>query len=381
MLEPITGKRTGREDGEQQQDAMDFEDNSDSSANKRIKTEITEAKETPVSADAQLFHELGLPIPGQLTQTYTHFSVHKGTDSSEGYVLGVDEAGRGPVLGPMVYAACYCKDSYYQELSSLGFADSKQLSEQQRTRLFKRLQHEPQINDHAGWAVRSISPHDISVSMLRRAKYNLNALAHDATILLLTQVIRVQRIHVTRVFVDTVGPPASYQRKLEQLFPGIQFTVAKKADSLYPIVSAASVCAKVIRDAHLEHWVFAEPGVQKSVSRAFGSGYPGDPSTIKWLKSSVDPVFGYPDIIRFSWSTCVKLLDDLAVPVAWPDDDDEATSAKSGKKASSTKHRSTFANSSGPTIRGLFATATSDANRQRSKFFSRRRPILLNTTL
>ncbi|KAJ2658262.1 hypothetical protein IWW48_004118 [Coemansia sp. RSA 1200] len=382
-------------------------------AAKRIKTELkidmeADADAQPVTAVAegehQVFRDAGLPIPGRLTRSYTHFSDRSSSeqaaaaaeentattidnDNDDGYVVGVDEAGRGPVLGPMVYAMCYCRQSYYAELSGLGFADSKQLSEPQRMRLFKQLQQSTvrttAANEvKAGWAVRCISPHDISTSMLRRSKYNLNALAHDATIQLLVQVVgrlRNSNNHqrggrVKHVYIDTVGPPASYQRKLEQLFPGIAFTVAKKADSLYPIVSAASVCAKVIRDAHLANWVFSEPLIQTQateehespgrVSRSFGSGYPGDPRTIAWLKHSLDPVFGYPDIIRFSWSTCAKILDDAGVPAVWPED--QQNEATPGPR--------------NPTIRGLSASSNGTA-RQRSRFFSRKRPVLLNTTL
>ncbi|KAJ2655547.1 hypothetical protein IW148_006011 [Coemansia sp. RSA 1199] len=323
----------------------------------------------------QMYLDLGIPMNEALTKSYTFFSPlpfanpdvnnnDKNSSNSsdnnsegDGFVLGVDEAGRGPVLGPMVYATCFCRESYYAQLSSIGFADSKQLTETQRDQLFAKLQT-TSVQQHTGWSIRCISPQDISHCMLRRTKYSLNALAHDATIQLIRDALD-RGVRISKVFVDTVGPPQSYQKKLQDLFPKIEITVAKKADSLYPIVSAASICAKVTRDAHLSNWVFAEQWLQNKLSKEYGSGYPGDPKTIKWLRDSVDQVFGYPGIIRFSWSTCVKLLEERAVKVVWADDED-APKNKASK---------------------YFVRSGAADNRPRSKFFGRNKAIRLGSSL
>lgn len=77
-----------------------------------------------------------------------------------------------------------------------------------------------------------------------------------------------------QVFVDTVGSPQSYQDKLNRVFGGKpSFTVEKKADSKFPVVSAASICAKVTRDKEMDNWRFEEPGFRSCGQ--LGSGYPG----------------------------------------------------------------------------------------------------------
>ncbi|XP_062507785.1 ribonuclease H2 subunit A-like [Corticium candelabrum] len=233
---------------------------------------------------------------------------------------GIDEAGRGPVLGPMVYGLCFCPLSEKERFAQMGFADSKQLSEEKREKLFEDIK---KATEFVGWSVEILSPSFISTSMLARSKYNLNALSHDSAIGLVKRALD-NGVNITELYVDTVGDPAKYQAKLSQLFPHIQITVAAKADSLFPIVSAASICAKVIRDEAVKNWQFVEALPYDCTSyESYGSGYPGDAHTKEWLESVCDPVFGFPQFVRFSWSTVDKLLERKATAVEWEDDDED----------------------------------------------------------
>ncbi|KAK4049575.1 hypothetical protein OIV83_004073 [Microbotryomycetes sp. JL201] len=233
------------------------------------------------------------------------------------WILGVDEAGRGPVLGPQVYGIAFCRAEYNEPLKELGFADSKTLKEAEREHLFEV------ILDHAKdvkYAVTVMSPTDISAGMLRRLPYDLNSQSHDVTIELIRQVVD-RGYNVREAYVDTVGPPDKYQLKLSGLFPTIKFTVTSKADALFPIVSAASIVAKVTRDKMMQGWVWSEPGREESeYAKPVGSGYPGDPKTIAWLDNNSDAVFGYPNLVRFSWATVKDRMKKSCAQVKWDDE-------------------------------------------------------------
>lgn len=225
-------------------------------------------------------------------------------------IMGIDEAGRGPVIGPMVYAVAYCTRKFQDEIliPNYDFDDSKKLTDPVRRQLFK-LMYDSQELDSIGYATTCITPCDISSGMSRfppTQQYNLNEQAHDTTMALIKSVLD-QGINIGHVYVDTVGPPHTYQNKLETRFPGVKFTVAKKADSLYCVVSVASVVAKVTRDILVEH---LETKYSTNHPIPMGSGYPSDPKTKVWLKQSQMPLFGWPtEIVRFSWQTCKTLLD------------------------------------------------------------------------
>ena len=210
--------------------------------------------------------------------------------------------------------------------------DSKVLTPTVRSSLMQSLcTPDTDLFQHCGWATRVMSARDISAGMLQPfGTYNLNAQAMDVTIDLIKDVF-AKGVNVKEIYIDTIGSPSVYQKKLEKIFPTTMITVAKKADSLYPCVSAASVCAKVTRDAALEvcHRTYApEPKVAAS-AEGWGSGYPSDARCTTWLKGNMDPLFGWGNECRFSWGTAKDLLEakgsETRIDWPLPDDNEHAT--------------------------------------------------------
>ena len=126
------------------------------------------------------------------------------------------------------------------------------------------------------FAVRVLSPQDLSTNMQARPPTNLNVQSQNATIELIDLVLTTLGIEISELYVDALGPPVPYQRMLAQRFPQIEKVVVEaKADAKYTIVGAASVAAKVTRDAWIEGWVFTEDeGEGEKWSKELGSGYP-----------------------------------------------------------------------------------------------------------
>lgn len=184
-------------------------------------------------------------------------------------IMGIDEAGRGPVLGAMVrgvqrvrsaggeippnqpvccaahsqvYGAAWCPIDRKDDLAALGFADSKQLTAEQRQKLLVKIQ----TSQYIGHSFNVISPEFMSHHMLRRQKYNLNAISHDSAIALIQQALD-RGVNLVHVYLDTVGDSNKYETLLRSVFRDVQFTVSKKADSLFPVGMLALVLLCVFR--------------------------------------------------------------------------------------------------------------------------------------
>jgi ribonuclease H2 subunit A len=233
-------------------------------------------------------------------------------------VVGIDEAGRGPVLGPMVYALFVSPVVAEPTLRPLGVQDSKALTAGGREQLFRQLSADGQF----GYSVRVISPREISTCMMQRG-INLNELSYAVVYDLLDQLVRhsgsllagasdlvahksterPKTLRVCGVFVDTLGPPDKYRQRLEQRYPQWPFRVQPRADVDHAVVGAASIVAKVVRDDRLRTFPLPE-----RIDRDFGSGYPSDPLTVGWLRRHAHPLHGFPDIVRFSWASAERIL-------------------------------------------------------------------------
>lgn len=219
---------------------------------------------------------------------------------AEEWDMGIDEAGRGPVIGPMVYACCLWPTHKTEEFSRLGFADSKKLKESQRENLFEIIKENPSIK----WETRVVTSEIISTKMLGKLKTSLNVLSEDAACSLITSFSSVQKVRIKTVYVDTLGKPETYRLKLTERFPHLTFVVESKADDTYPVVSAASICAKVTRDSYIKQY--------KVKYGEIGCGYPSDPKTRTFLSTILDPVLGFdPKLVRISWKTCEEFTTNL----------------------------------------------------------------------
>ena len=262
-------------------------------------------------------------------------------------VVGIDEAGRGPVVGPLVYCAAFWPKSLHDEICKMGFNDSKQLKESDREKMFEEIKSHSAI----GWVIEELTAEFISENMLKPIPKSLNAISYDGVINMLS-TIRDGGVNtnntvldpdqapiVNHVYVDTVGDPETYKQRLTSAFGDdfANFTIEKKADATYKVVGAASIIAKVTRDSVIKQWIYKEMQLNNSLDKSFGSGYPGDENCVNWLQKANknSGVFGFPSIVRFSWSTVGEYLNIAAKTTSYSSWGSKSSSNGSSSSSSS----------------------------------------------
>ena len=237
-------------------------------------------------------------------------------------ILGIDEAGRGPVMGPMVYACAYWKEEYDNDIrKKFKFNDSKALKPEEREKMFEQIKSHPNI---IKYELIVLTSDYISKEMLKRQKVSLNEISQNSAKTLI-KMARDKKVNIRKIYVDTVGPAIPYQNLLKASLDdqSIVVKVEPKADATFECVSAASIVAKVTRDSHIE--------IIEKEDKDCGSGYPSDPKTKEWLKNNYDNVFGFGREVRFSWKTVDTMFKENNNKCEWEDYDSEEENEKNKK--------------------------------------------------
>ena len=206
-------------------------------------------------------------------------------------IAGVDEAGRGPMIGPMVICGILVDSDRLQELVKIGAKDSKTLTHKRRLVLKAQIE-----KITAKIEIRTVSAADID-RLRKRTTLNEIEVTEFASI--------AKALNPKEIYLDAADVKADrFGSKIGELSgiasKGAKIVSEHKADAKYPVVSAASIIAKVERDLAIErfHQKYGD----------FGSGYPNDPKTVKFVKNLVRNGEKLPSIIRRSWESVRRII-------------------------------------------------------------------------
>lgn len=204
-------------------------------------------------------------------------------------IAGIEEAGRGPVIGPMVMCGVLVEEKDEAKLKAIGAKDSKLLTPKTREVLFNQI-----IAMVKQYEVVIIPPGEID-NALNDPNLNLNKLEA------ITSGRIINRLNPDKVLVDCPSNNTSaYAAELKSHIDNKKITIVAehKADVKYTVVSAASIIAKVTRDREIEK-------LKQKIKIDFGSGYPADEKTQTFLKHYH---LKYPEIFRKTWASYKNVL-------------------------------------------------------------------------
>ncbi|MCS4537981.1 MAG: ribonuclease HII [Thaumarchaeota archaeon] len=216
-------------------------------------------------------------------------------------VAGVDEAGRGSVIGPLVVSGISASTSAIEELARMGVKDSKQLSPAQRSKLYPQI-----LKLCKNVSTEVLAPSDIDKYV--EPKIRLKGLNYLEA-LSIAKILSSLDAEVSYVDSCDVNPKRFAKIISDIMKKKQRLVVSHHADEIYTSVSAASIVAKVTRDRH----------VQK-IGRKYGdigSGYPSDPQTIEFLQKWMKRELSVPPFARRSWKTWLRItpkIEDFTLP-------------------------------------------------------------------
>jgi ribonuclease HII len=202
-------------------------------------------------------------------------------------VVGVDEAGRGSFLGPLVVGAFAVDESRIEVVRAAGARDSKELTPEARTEVFARLAAVGSFTHVA------LDPRTVDRAVARR---HLNRLEADA----FGRVIRALGGMEAHVDACDVNERRFARAVSRSAGAGVRVIARHHADRDDPVVGAASIVAKVHRDAAIAL-------LRAELGEAIGSGYPSDERTVEFVRTHLHTVTETPTWLRESWATMARV--------------------------------------------------------------------------
>lgn len=204
-------------------------------------------------------------------------------------ICGIDEAGRGPVIGPLVVAGVLIEKKDEPKLKQLGVKDSKELTPRVREELYSKI-----IKLVKKYHIIIVSPEEIDNAVDKDPSSNLNKLEGEKAVEI------INKLKPGTAIIDCPSNNISNFKNFikNKLKNNTKLILEHKADAKYPSVAAASILAKVTRDKEIEK-------IKKKIKIDFGSGYPSDPKTIEFVKEHYKT---HENIFRKSWQTYKEVL-------------------------------------------------------------------------
>ncbi|RNJ75664.1 MAG: ribonuclease HII [Nitrosopumilus sp. H13] len=200
-------------------------------------------------------------------------------------VCGIDDAGRGSMLGPLVIAGVSVRRSKLKRLASIGVRDSKKLTPASRERLYHEI-----LSIADGHYIARIPPRSIDASVRRHGLNDLEARY---------MALVASKLDSDVSYVDSCDVnPRRFGKKISQMSGNRTIRSYHHADSRFAVVSAASILAKVERD--------------KSIKRLkrrhdLGSGYPADPASVRFVTAYYAKNRSMPSFVRKSWRPILRI--------------------------------------------------------------------------
>mgnify|MGYP000145908897 CR=1 FL=1 len=203
-------------------------------------------------------------------------------------VAGIDEAGRGAVIGPMVLAGVSIDSKNIKKLKAIGVKDSKELSPKRREEIFKEIE---------GFAkdIIVVKVSACKVSSFKSKGINLDKLES----MKIAEIISV--LNADKIYVDSIEQNSGkFERMIREFLPedrkDVELVVKNYLDESNPVVSAASIIAKVERDREIEQ-------IKRRVNFDFGVGYSHDERTRVFIERILQTEEEPPNYLRVHWET------------------------------------------------------------------------------